>query len=365
MADGSLPAGAVQDATTITAPQNQNQRPGYYAALQHPQQPQPPQAQNANQPYYAVNYPPGAWQNAWQMAGYPYASGSAPYQQHHYSQIPYTQYQSQQYMTQFQHYPQPKKSSSTSKAVHKPRTPSPSPPPPELHRHWDGVIKAFLKKVGFHQALRGFEDDMFVLNADWERKKVPGAIGDLMRDLMTLGKSKDDEEDEPKEEPLEERKLEYVHLSTGEEPRSQTSINKSISTFLSQNRARNDASNRAEFLESLSQKRRRLNPDAEASSSSESIPSCARTDAKEINRDLQMKYDIAKNEEGPLRRTMKAASAPATTGRQQTQPITGTLSEEYLSERHPGLDERLKNIETHLAVRYGTVYLCYVFLSCA
>ncbi|EGO29442.1 hypothetical protein SERLADRAFT_378308, partial [Serpula lacrymans var. lacrymans S7.9] len=193
---------------------------------------------------------------------------------------------------------------------------------------------------------------MFVLNADWERKKVPGAIGDLMRDLMTLGKSKDDEEDEPKEEPLEERKLEYVHLSTGEEPRSQTSINKSISTFLSQNRARNDASNRAEFLESLSQKRRRLNPDAEASSSSESIPSCARTDAKEINRDLQMKYDIAKNEEGPLRRTMKAASAPATTGRQQTQPITGTLSEEYLSERHPGLDERLKNIETHLAVRY-------------
>ncbi|EGO29443.1 hypothetical protein SERLADRAFT_378312, partial [Serpula lacrymans var. lacrymans S7.9] len=128
MADGSLPAGAVQDATTITAPQNQNQRPGYYAALQvpriptpqtstplipgqppippypplpqpqHPQQPQPPQAQNANQPYYAVNYPPGAWQNAWQMAGYPYASGSAPYQQHHYSQIPYTQYQSQQYM---------------------------------------------------------------------------------------------------------------------------------------------------------------------------------------------------------------------------------------------------------------------------
>jgi hypothetical protein len=35
-----------------------------------------------------------------------------------------------------------------------------------------------------NQALKGFEDDMVVMNADWERQKVPGAIGDLMKDLM-------------------------------------------------------------------------------------------------------------------------------------------------------------------------------------
>lgn len=34
------------------------------------------------------------------------------------------------------------------------------------------------------QALRGFENDMLVINEEWEREKVPKAIGELMRDLM-------------------------------------------------------------------------------------------------------------------------------------------------------------------------------------
>lgn len=126
--------------------------------------------QNAAQAYY-MGYPPGTWQNAWQLSGYPYAtSGSAPYQQTHYTQIPYAQYQ--QY--------QPQLAARQRKPPLKPRTPTPEP----VYRHWDEVIRAFLQKVGLTQALRGFEDDMVVLNADWERKSVPGAIGDLVRDLM-------------------------------------------------------------------------------------------------------------------------------------------------------------------------------------
>jgi hypothetical protein len=126
--------------------------------------------QNATQAYY-MGYPPGTWQNAWQLSGYPYAtSGSAPYQQTHYTQIPYAQYQ--QY--------QPQSAARQRKPPPKPRTPTPEP----VYRHWDEVIRAFLKKVGLTQALRGFEDDMVVLNADWERKSVPGAIGELVRDLM-------------------------------------------------------------------------------------------------------------------------------------------------------------------------------------
>lgn len=133
-------------------------------------------------------------------------------------------------------------------------------------------------------------------------------------------------------------------------------INKSISLFLAQNRARNDASNRAEFLQSLAEKRRQLHPDAEDSdmTSISEASSCARTDAKVLDRDVQMKYDIAKNEEGPLRRTVKHGGTSQDipnsegTGR-QTATITNTLSREL----HPGLDERLANIESHLAVRYG------------
>lgn len=39
---------------------------------------------------------------------------------------------------------------------------------------------------------------------------------------QTLGKFK--EEEEPKERPLEERKLDYVHLSTGAEPQSPSTV---------------------------------------------------------------------------------------------------------------------------------------------
>ncbi|KAK0188264.1 hypothetical protein F5146DRAFT_882117, partial [Armillaria mellea] len=90
-----------------------------------------------------------------------------------------------------------------------------------------------------------------------------------------------------------------------------------ISQYLARNRVRNDASNRAEFLRPPSD------------------TSCARTDAKTLNRDTQMKYDIVKNEDGPLRRTMKKRD------------------EEKADEAgSPALSERIANVETHLAVHY-------------
>lgn len=62
-----------------------------------------------------------------------------------------------------------------------------------------------------------------------------------------------------------------------------------------------------------------------------------------------MKYDIAKNEEGPLRKTVKPE------GRPETLDVPDSLKEEegLLSSKHPALDGRLNDIETHLAVRYG------------
>lgn len=64
-----------------------------------------------------------------------------------------------------------------------------------------------------------------------------------------------------------------------------------------------------------------------------------------------MKYDIAKNEDGPLRKTMKrehdsdvsVAKARVSKGKEDVPT----------AERYPALDERIANIETHVAVRYG------------
>ena len=69
---------------------------------------------------------------------------------------------------------------------------------------------------------------------------------------------------------------------------------------------------------------------------------------------MMMKFDIAKNEDGPLRRTLKVEmknenNRPADKTIEGGHPVTAS--------RHPGLDERLKNVETHLAMRYGRILL--------
>lgn len=91
----------------------------------------------------------------------------------------------------------------------------------------------------------------------------------------------------------------------------------------------------------------------------ETASSCARTDAKPLDRDVQMKYDIAKNEEGPLRRTVKAGSSFQDIGNSKNSKGKQKKSshDELSREQHPGLDERLVNMETHLAVRYGKITL--------
>jgi len=84
--------------------------------------------------------------------------------------------------------------------------------------------------------------------------------------------------------------------------------------------------------------------------------SCARVDSKLIDRDVQMRYDIAKNEEGPLRRTVKShTQADARKDTNKGKQRVADLEEEEgcLTARHPGLDGRLADLETHLSIRYG------------
>ena len=136
-------------------------------------------------------------------------------------------------------------------------------------------------------------------------------------------------------------------------------INKSISQFLAQNRSRNDASNRAEFVDSLKRKRQKTDDGdapadgtATADAPDEASGSCARTDARHVDRDAQMKYDIAKNEDGPLRKTVKREHDDQGTEPSKEAAPLGA-GDEPTAQRYPALDERLRNVETHVAVRYG------------
>src|SRR5258708_1032668 len=107
------------------------------------------------------------------------------------------------------------------------------------------------------------------------------------------------------------------------------------------------------------------------SPNAEPVPTCARTDAIRVNRDIQMKYDIVKNDEGPLGKTMHGTfkdpievfrSAPG----QGMGGAIGSSKEKDVPtiDRHPGLTERFKNIEDHLAVRYSGFHKpCYCFNS--
>ena len=107
---------------------------------------------------------------------------------------------------------------------------------------------------------------------------------------------------------------------------------KEISLFLARNRARNNVSNTTEFLSQRSR-------DPEGDPQGDAF-SCARTDAKSVNRDLQMRYDIAKNEDGPLRSTLRT---------EQTSTSEGLVA----SAGQTVLESRLRDVEDHLAVYYG------------
>ncbi|TFY69499.1 hypothetical protein EVG20_g3138 [Dentipellis fragilis] len=329
-------------------------------------------------PYY--NYQ-ATWANpAWQQNAYQYG---AQYQQPFPQGNPFPTPQYQPYISQpqtpaptpSQTQTQPVKIESISVPESKPKPRTPSPPPPELPRYWDAAVKTFLASAGLTQALKGFEADMLVMSAEWEQKEVPLALEQLARCLSKLLGETDVSHDSEPERPFEQRKLDYMHLENGATPRSQTSVraillvtdflalicvllrcrkvNKSISLFLARNRARNDASNRNEFL--IARKRRRIEQlsDGDATPAEESA-SCARTDAKTIDRDVMMKFDIARNEEGPLRRTIKTEDEDTKSGiTANGAPLPeAETADRATAQRHPGLDHRLRNIETHVAVRY-------------
>ncbi|KAN0107307.1 hypothetical protein V8E52_010243, partial [Russula decolorans] len=225
------------------------------------------------------------------------------------------------------------------------RSPSPSPLPKEFPRHWDAALKTFFLAVGLSQCLAGLEVDILVY-----QRLSPGVLdcGNDLKKPCVQATSTD-----PPERPLEDRKLDFVRVERGLEARSPSATDKSIFELLARNRARDDASNRAQFLHThrhlhTGEASEVLRPGKGESDEAESA-SCARADARTVDRDVMMKFDIAKNEEGPLRRTLKVEMK-----NENNSPADKTIKGDrsVTASRHPGLDERLKILETHLAMRY-------------
>lgn len=138
-------------------------------------------------------------------------------------------------------------------------------------------------------------------------------------------------------------------------------LNRSISQLLASNRARSYRSNTEEFVRPA--KRQRVaGPDGEPQAPEE-LFSSARTSALKVDRDVQMKYDIAKNPEGPLGRTMLGklpSSDPRTSPGQGSGGVLSPMLTKALAThaeptlaRHPGLRERYEAIEGHLGIRWG------------
>ena len=78
-----------------------------------------------------------------------------------------------------------------------------------------------------------------------------------------------------------------------------------------------------------------------------------------------MKYDIAKNEDGPLRKTMRTSDNASSSGIASSKHKDSATKngDEPTADRYPGLEERLENIEAHVAVRYGVLYFT-MCISC-
>jgi hypothetical protein len=104
-------------------------------------------------------------------------------------------------------------------------------------------------------------------------------------------------------------------------------VEQRVQTFIQAKQNELDESNRTEFLS-------RHDPNADDIT-------CARTDAREINRNIQMKFDIVNNEDSSLARSLLPSRSNDT-------------STNDTAQNGADMTERVKNIENHLYVKFDT-----------
>lgn len=63
-------------------------------------------------------------------------------------------------------------------------TPQPQTLDAKTSQNWDQAIKKFLVKTKMTEALKGFENDILILNPEWEQKVISVALKEMVNDLQ-------------------------------------------------------------------------------------------------------------------------------------------------------------------------------------
>ncbi|KAI7905929.1 uncharacterized protein BX663DRAFT_540599 [Cokeromyces recurvatus] len=220
----------------------------------------------------------------------------------------------------------------------------------ELTLTWDKELSNFFKEIGLVETSECLNSELIVLSRH-RLEKLPEALEALVEKLLKtlekhidakeqlLNKHEKEHEDllvkkrtyASKEEEEEEEERERAKRFNSEQVQIRATtkeVDQRIDTFIQAKRNELDESNRTEFLN-------RRDPAA-------ADVTCARTDAREINRNIQMKFDIVNNEDGPLARSLITSSNTANT----KDSHVNTSAD---------ITERLNNIEEHLNVKIDEI----------
>jgi hypothetical protein len=231
---------------------------------------------------------------------------------------------------------------------------------------WNKELSQFLSSIGLVETSECLESELIVLSRH-HLEKLPEALESLVEkllislerhvnakeqivlekqpaddkiptttqqhaDLLTPTKRKRFENEQ--EEALEQERDRVKRLD-GEQIQIRATteeVDQRINTFIQAKQNELDESNRTEFLS-------RHDPKADD-------VTCARTDAREINRNIQMKFDIVNNEDGPLARSLTAFN-----DNKNSQAATATATSSNNGSGGADATERVNNIEQHLNVR--------------
>ncbi|GAB5590201.1 hypothetical protein Unana1_05101 [Umbelopsis nana] len=216
---------------------------------------------------------------------------------------------------------------------------------PERPKDWESVMQSFFDKIGFEETSRAFETEMIILS-NANRANLPTYILQLVNSMLSIIENNDNDISRPEtdiqgnnedgmnsakrkrteeddHDPAEER-LKRINPDQVQIRASGSELRKRIDNFIQAKKSEVDASNRTEFL-------KRKEP-------SDNEVTCARTDAREIDRSIQMKFDVVNNEDGPLARSLVTSANHF--------KVASTVH------RESGADERLQNLEQHLNILY-------------
>ncbi|ORZ21554.1 hypothetical protein BCR42DRAFT_407804 [Absidia repens] len=242
----------------------------------------------------------------------------------------------------------------------------------ELSVSWQQDLGTFLKSIGLTETRRCLETELLVLS-QYHQSQLPEALEKLVDRLLKAlerhiiakenelaedsstsptttttngllytkkrkrqkgdGNGEDGNTDNSDSEAQELVKLmdpEQVQIRA-----SDNQVQQRINTYIQAKQHDVDASNRAEFLN-------RPDPKGED-------VTCARADAREINRNIQMKFDIVNNEDGPLARSLISSSATTDDQRSSNATDNQKRNDQVATEV---MEERLGNLEAHLNVQF-------------